>query len=415
MTGLVAPLCSRWTYRRWVHLLLGGVLLLPYVLLAWVFVLALGGGGVGEDPFGLAVLALVTLVVAVLIAVVPAVRVLEVAAARALLGVELPEQTIEAARAWPARRRSAVWLLANLVAGGLATLATLIVLPLTVGLAEAPFRTLPAVALGRGLRWEIRPGWESAWVPLVGLGLLIALVYLVAGLGALLARWAPALLGPTPDEELAALRRRATALAERNRLARELHDSVGHALTIATLQAGAARRVAGSDPPFVESALAAIEQTSRTALEDLDHVLGLLRDEPAARGPQRSLTDVQTLVADARASGVPVSTDVVGDLAGVPAAVSREAYRIVQEGLTNALRHAGPVPVTLRLAVLPDRLEVQLSNPLGSVGTGSGRIGGGRGLTGIRERVEVLRGEMSTMAQDGQFRVTVRLPLRAPR
>ncbi len=406
VTAVLAPLRSGWTYRRWVHLLLGGVLLLPYVLLARGFTHSLGPD---EAPFVLALLVLMTLGVAVLIGFVPAARVLEVAAARTLLGVELPEQTLEAARAWPVRLRSAGWLLVNMVAGGVAMTATVLVLPVTVALAKAPFRARPSLLPG-GLGAEIPSGWAAAWAPLVGLGLLLGLVYLVAGLGELLTRAASALLGPSSADELAALRLRAAALAERNRMARELHDSIRHALTVSTVQASAARRMQDSDPRFVESALATIEQTGRTALNNLNHVLSLLQDEPATSGPHRGLEDIASLVAEARSSGVQVRLKVSGSLADVPAAASREAYRIVQEGLDNALRHAGPVPVTLRLAVTRDALEVELTNPV-KAGVAAGT---GRGLDGMRERVEALRGVMSVEPRAGQFRVAVRLPLRKP-
>jgi signal transduction histidine kinase len=406
VTGVLAPLRSGWTYRRWVHLLVSGVLLLPYVLLAQGLTRAVRPD---EAPFVLALLALMTLGVAVLIGFVPAARVLEVAAARTLLGAELPDQTLESARAWPVRWRSAGWLLVNMVAGGVATAATLLVLPATVALAWAPFQPRSLLMPG-GLGWEIPSGWAAAWAPLVGVGLLLGLIYLLAGLGVLLTRGAPTLLGPSSADQLAALRLRAAALAERNRVARELHNSIRHALIVSTVQASAARRMQDSDPQFVEAALTTIEQTGRTALNNLNHVLSLLEDEPASSGPQRGLEDVASLVAEARASGVPVRLTISGSFVGVPAAASREAYRIVQEGLSNALRHAGPVPVILRLAVTGEALEVELTNPV-EAGVAAGT---GRGLDGMRERVEALRGVMSAEPRGGQFRVAVRLPLRKP-
>jgi signal transduction histidine kinase len=103
----------------------------------------------------------------------------------------------------------------------------------------------------------------------------------------------------------------------------------------------------------------------------------------------------------------------VGELGQVPPAVSREAYRIVQEGLTNALRHAGRVPVTLRLVVGAEHLELEMTNPLGTA-PATPRTRGGRGLPGIRERVTVLRGQLTAAAADGrEWRVAVSLPLRA--
>jgi signal transduction histidine kinase len=244
-------------------------------------------------------------------------------------------------------------------------------------------------------------------VPAAGLLALLLLVHLVVACGALLARLAPALLGPTAAERLAELERRTELLAERNRLARELHDSVGHALSVVTLQASAAGRVLDSDPEFARTALGAIEESARAALTDLDHVLGLLREERHERTPQWTLADLPRLLETA---GVTVESTVEGQLAAVPPAVSREAYRIVQEGLTNVLRHAGKVPVALRLVACDDRLELDLENPLGE--RAGSRAGGGHGLRGMRERVTVLHGQMTAGADDGRWRVSVRIPLR---
>lgn len=404
VNGVLAPLYRACTYRRWLHLLLGGALLLPAVLLVWVLARALGDG-VGGDPFAIILFTAGTVGLSALVALVPTMRVLEVAVARALLGVELPDQTIERARAWPARWRSVGWLLLTLMVGGVATVATLFVLQLVIALVATLPPALPGVP-----RWKIGPGWSALWAPLAALGWALAVIYLAAGLGALLARWAPLLLGATPTEAVAALSHRATALAERNRVARELNDSIRHALTVSAVQAGAARRMLGSDPAFVESALVTIEQTGRAALKDLNHVLGLLRDEPDGAGPQRGLADIEGLVAEARSSGMPVRLKMSGNPSRVPSAVGREAYRIVQEGLDNVLRHAGPVPVTLRLAVTRDALDLELTNPVTASPGISGD--GGNGLASMRERVEALCGVLSAEQRHGQFRVAARLPLR---
>ncbi|MDQ3723521.1 MAG: histidine kinase, partial [Actinomycetota bacterium] len=213
----------------------------------------------------------------------------------------------------------------------------------------------------------------------------------------------------SPAERLAASQRHAVHLAERNRLARELHDSVGHALSIVTVQAGAAGRVLDDDPAFAREALRNIETAARGGLRDLDHVLGLLRDDGASRTPTPTLADLARLVDSTRSAGVDVSTELTGPIDDVPQAVSREAYRIVQESLTNAARHAGHAPVSLRLSVGAHDLELELTNPIDA--SHPRHAGGGRGLNGIQERVTSLRGQVFAGPDAGRWRIAVRLPL----
>ena len=126
-------------------------------------------------------------------------------------------------------------------------------------------------------------------------------------------------------------------LLERTRIARELHDAIGHALTISVMQAGAAR--AANDPAFTEQALSAIENTGRAALEDLDRVLLVLRESLGPASGRPTLAELDRLLDSARTSGATVTTDVSGSLEQIPVPVSQEGYRILQEALTNALRH----------------------------------------------------------------------------
>ena len=402
---LIGPAATELTYRRFVHLLLGAVVALPYGALAFLFASALGGQ---LDPFAFALLLLLGAGAGIGVAIAPGVRTLEIAAARGLLGASIPDPGPGGRESWGARGRAAVWLLVVVFAGIATALAALVVLPFAVGLLVAPFRQMPGLVTGPA----------SAWTPVVGLLLPFVLLRAVASLGAGLARLAPLLIGPSRTELMTAELQRAHAaertLAERNRLARELHDSVGHALTITTLQAGAAARVIETDPAFVARALDAIADAGRTALAELDHVLGLLREgESAARAAQPDLGDLDALVARARAAGVEITADVGDGLGAAPPAVSREAYRIVQEGLTNALRHAGPVPVRLRVAIAGDAIELELINPLPDPlpDRRTGRTSGGRGLAGMRERVAVLRGELSAHADGTRWRVAARIPL----
>ncbi len=398
---------------RWVHLVLGGALLMPYWMLSVVMLGALNPAQAPARQALLQVLSLFTsLPMAAVTALVPTVRGLEGAAARALCSTARPEELATGpARAWPARWRTALWFVLHLFFGGVVAGMTLAGAPFSVVLI---FNAGGARELARF--WEDRfPGWMFTG-PALGLAVLLLILLANAGFGALLARWAPALLGPTPEERLATAERRATVLAQRNRLARELHDSVGHALSAVGIQASAAARVLHTNPDFAAEALQAIEETARAAVAELDTVLGLLREEDpesaGSAGPAGpTLAGLDDLLRQLARTGVTVDAELAPGLSGLPDAVSREAYRIVQEGLTNVLRHAGPAPARLRVRLAGGRLEIELTNPLG-LGRPS-RPGGGRGLRGIGERAAALRGASTAgPGEDGTtWRLAVWLPL----
>lgn len=314
----------------------------------------------------------------------------------------------------PNRRRCAPpnWFTLHLALGGIVSGLTLAMPPLAGTIMALPFSQSMRDSRVFGLPEALDRPWILALLPFAGLAILVATAGCAALAGALLAGRAPVLLGPTPQDRLAAAERRAADLAVRNRLARELHDSVGHALSAVTLQAGAARRVLDSDPEFVREALTAIEETTRRTVGELDSVLGLLRGgedhgRSAATGP--ALDALDGLL---ERCGVPVSCAVRGDTGTVPAAVSREAYRIVQEGLSNALRHGGHgVPVELRVTVRAAELAITMDSPLPERAAVV-RPGGGRGLCGIAERAVLLGGRAEAGPHDGGWRLAARLPLR---
>ncbi|MCX4386518.1 histidine kinase [Micromonospora peucetia] len=420
--AVLAPLVAGSTWRRGVFLLLGGVLVLPYVLLAVAFAQLLTQSDAPRP------LVLALLLVAATIATVPVFldgpRALEIAAARALLGVDLPDPAPGHAVDRETRLRSALWIGLHLVSGGLVVAALFSAVPMALAFIGQQFGL--GTPMTSADRFGPFDGRDTGWLTLTGIVVLVTLGYAVAGLGALAVSMAPVLLGPAQAERIAALEARTTRLAERNRLARELHDSVGHALTVATLQAGAARELLDRDPEFVRRALGAIEEAGRSAMDDLDHVLGLLREpdgRQAALVPQRTLADLDRLVADTRVAGLPVDARCTGDPADLPAVVSREGYRIVQEGLTNAARY-GRGPATLRLGVHSDALELELDNAMarrrrgdptrGGRGWGDPRRGG-RGLDGMRERVLLLGGRLTVGPDGDRWRIRVRLPFEGTR
>ncbi|GAA0967874.1 sensor histidine kinase [Actinocorallia libanotica] len=392
------PLYSGVTWRRWAFMILGGLISTPYVTIAMFLAGSLGPGGSPWLPLVLFLLALAGGLAVT--GLMPVVRRLECSIALEMLGT--PEQPGRDT-GWPARLRAAAWFTAHTVVGAGVGFFS-VVIPILAGwIFTLPlFGQMSPLALDEG-HW-----WALPLMLVLGLIPLLALGYGVVGLGALAASAAAWALGPSPEERIAAAERRADAQAERTRLARELHDSVGHALSIVTVQSAAAARVLEKDTEFARQALQAIEESARTALEDLDHVLGLLREEAGGdkRTPQRTLRDLADLLGK---TGLEIDLHRTGDLDRLPAAVSREAYRIVQEGLTNVAKHAGRVPVELRLAADPGVLDLELSNPMGARTHGGDT--GGRGLAGLGERVHVLRGTLSAGPDQDLWRLRVSIPI----
>ena len=208
-------------------------------------------------------------------------------------------------------------------------------------------------------------------------------------------------------------REKRAVAAERSRIARELHDVVSHAIAVTVLQARGARKMLGTDEQSVRRALDAIDHTNTQALSDMRRLLALLRDtedNPVA-APQPTLDELPGLVDRVRDSGLPVELRVEGSPDEVPPGVELSAYRIVQEALTNVIKHAGPgarAMVDLRYGEEALELSVSDDGP-GPVDGGGTRLG--HGLVGIRERVAVVGGRVEARPRDeGGFAVDVRLP-----
>ncbi|MFI7277334.1 sensor histidine kinase [Streptomyces sp. NPDC049879] len=404
------PLRRADTYRGQPLALAGAALSLPAAGVA----LAAGFGAGASLPGGGRVASLVLLILlTAATGALPAARRWNIRLVNRTLRTALPTPLPPAARAWRTRARTTAWIVLHQAASWALLGAT--VLCVTVAL------VFTGVWIGGGdditffRPVHIAAGPAGAWTPVVSAAALLLGCLLSAGATALLRAAASALLGPGPDERFAALETQVRELEQRNRLARELHDSVGHTLTASTVQAAVAAELLETDPAAARRALAAIEESCRSALDDLDHVLGVLREGRAATTPDHTVTDLAPLLERLRHTGTDIDAHMDGDLARLPAAVSREAYRIVQEGLTNALRHARHAPVTLRLSAAGDWLAIDLANPLPDHRPPRApRPRGGRGLSGLDERVRLLRGEFTAgRGTDGRWHLTARIPLRS--
>jgi signal transduction histidine kinase len=199
---------------------------------------------------------------------------------------------------------------------------------------------------------------------------------------------------------------------EQARLARELHDIIGHTLSVIVAQAAATQRVIDdAQPELALQALGSIETTGREGLVELRGLLGVLYRDPETGGPatRAGLERLPALVAQLGSAGLPVELVVSGQARPLPAEVEWSAYRIVQEALTNALRHAGPTRATVALCYRPGALEVRVRNE----GRGSAHgVAAGRGIVGMRHRAAQLGGEMAAGPRpEGGFQVTATLPV----
>jgi len=207
----------------------------------------------------------------------------------------------------------------------------------------------------------------------------------------------------------------AAIVEERARIARELHDVVAHAISVMLLQARGGRRVLEAEPADAREAFATIERTGHQALEEMRRLLGMLRasDEQLALAPQPTLKELERLVEQVQAAGLPVQVAIEGEPRELPPGVDLSAYRIVQEALTNALKHAGPARARVLLRYDADELELEIADDGAGSGDGSGS---GHGLIGMRERVSVYGGELQAGRRpEGGYALRARLPLGSTR
>ena len=217
-------------------------------------------------------------------------------------------------------------------------------------------------------------------------------------------------------------KRTAEALVlERSRIARELHDVVAHSLSVIVVQAAAERRAVrhgSADAASTEAVLDSVERTGREALVDLRRLLGLLRqvDESPSLAPQPSLDRLDGLLEQARHAGLTLDINTVGDPIPLPAGVDLSAYRIIQEALTNVIKHADATRVDVCVDYRPTALRiVVIDDGHGPSANGLSGVGSGQGLVGMRERAAVFGGVLSAgPTPEGGWQVEATLPLAAP-
>jgi signal transduction histidine kinase len=211
------------------------------------------------------------------------------------------------------------------------------------------------------------------------------------------------------EREVAA---REAIVEERARIARELHDAIAHNVSMMVLQAGAERRVLQAESQTTREVLETIEKVGRSALAEMRRLVGMLRSDTANElAPQPRLDDLPRLAAQVREAGLPVELHVEGERRQLPVGIELSAYRIVQEALTNALKHAGDARASVHVRYSPDSLELEIADD--GAGASARAPSGGHGLVGMRERVALYGGRLDAGRQpSGGFTVRVLLPIR---
>lgn len=328
------------------------------------------------------------------------------------------------AHAW----RVAVWSLVRGVLGplGFAVALVAVLLPVSLLFSAVMYTLNDLGVIPQG--WEQVDGgndWQGPWWYLaypVGVLLAVAGAWLVRAMGRVhvpLARWA---LGSCESERVRRATERAELAEERVRIDQELHDSIGHMITMTIVQAGAGAHVFDSDPEFARQALRNIEQRGRAAMGELDRIIAELRgDDSEARAPLPGIADVPALIDSSRAAGMEIDATVnldggaAGD-AGAPLdvapAVGRAVFGVVREALTNAAKHAPGAAVTVTVQPDADALAIRVTNGAPAVAPAPAQAGR-RGVAGMRDRIALLGGASRIGPTKDGFEVLALVPLGA--
>lgn len=258
---------------------------------------------------------------------------------------------------------------------------------------------------------EVSTFWTAVGAPVV---LLIAPLFAWASRGTtyvhrLLGRWA---LGADEDHAVAAANQRADLAEEQLRIDQELHDSIGHMITMNIIQAGAGAHVFDTDPEFSRQALKNIEERGRAAMGELDRIIAAIRgDHHETRAPLAGIDDLERLVEESRAAGMTIDSRL--DAPQVAAAVGRAVFTIVRESLTNAARHAPGAVVSVTVEEDGDAIAIEVVNDVPDMSAATIGSANRSGLTGIRDRVALLGGRSHVGQAGGRFAVRALLPLDA--
>lgn len=312
--------------------------------------------------------------------------------------------------------------------------AALVQIGLGVGLLVADVLLLLAVYnLAVRMRWQVSAAAAAvtvAWL-LIAVGPALSLGHLSIGdVGVLVAviawAWTWGRLVQTRRRYIGSLHERAeqlerekaaeatmAATAERTRIAREIHDVVSHSLSVMVVMSDGAATTIDAEPAGSKTAMLAVRDTGRTALADMRRMLGVLRDgEPGSRAPQPGIAQLDRLIEDSAAAGLPVTFSVEGQPGPVTASVDLTVYRVVQEALTNVRRHAGPSVTEVRVIVRHEKDMIRVSVSDDGAGPAENAAAqGGHGLIGMRERVAAHQGVLRTGARpDGGFEVNATVP-----
>jgi len=317
-------------------------------------------------------------------------------------------------RRWP--------LLALAIAVSAVVIPTLLASVLLTLWGEFLVWVIAIYSVGRHEPWE-----RAVWGPTIALAGFAVVVVRYPGLhiasdiiidtGMLLAAWGVGRLVASSatnraralalEVEKARAEERA-ALSERTRIARELHDVISHSITVIVMQAGGARMAAQTDPAAAGTALGLIETVGRETLHELGTMLTVLREDDPTGAPTPTLAHVATLCERMRALGMAVDVQVQPDMRDVPDEVQLTVYRIVQESLTNILKHAGPVPTSVSVTQREGDVKVEVTS---ASGRGDASVeGSGLGLVGLRERVDALGGTLIAEPHGAGFTIRASLP-----